>query len=278
MKNEQYLIEQLENIRENNYIVPENESAYQIAKTMLHHIGSINPHLRDDLIYSTFSRWIVNDLFTTEELREFLCISIDDEHLLYRLGEMDTDSVFTRTFSVLITAVILMKHNEKPFIPIEEFELVKEKVFQFAKSENDIRGYVEEKGWAHSVAHLADCLDELAKCNDSKEDDIRTILELISFRVMESKNVFDCEEDERLVIAVAAILKRNLLSNEEINTWIEAFKDYKQTGDYIKDYHIKINAKHFLRSLYFRIDHDEKMKTTMTNTLIELDTYRNSIK
>ncbi|WP_430509295.1 DUF2785 domain-containing protein [Gottfriedia solisilvae] len=275
MKNEQYLIEQLENIRENDYMIPKNESHYEIAKQMLNHIGSVNPYLRDDLIYSTFSKWIKNDVFTPGELREFLQVSIDDEHLLFGLGETNTDSVFTRAFSVLIIAVILLKHNEKQFISIEELELVKEHVFLFAKSENDVRGYVEEKGWAHSVAHLADCLDELAKCNDLNENDLRTILELILFRAMESQNVFDCEEDERLVTAANSILKRDVLSSEEICKWIEQFQNVNKTGDYMTDYYIKINAKHFLRSLYFRVDfQDEAFKETITSILLKLNRYR----
>ncbi|MEH6939251.1 DUF2785 domain-containing protein [Bacillus sp. JJ664] len=275
MKNEQYLIEELENIRKNGYMISKNQSHYEIAKQMLHHIGSVNPYLRDDLIYSTFSKWIRNDVFTAVELREFLQISIDEEHLLFGIGETNTDSVFTRAFSVLIIAVIILKHNEKQFIPIEELEPVKEKIFLFAKSEKDVRGYVEEKGWAHSVAHLADCLDELAKCKDLNENDVRTILELILFRAMESQNVFDCEEDERLVTAVYSILKRNVLTSEEICKWVEQFQYVNKTGDYMTDYFIKINAKHFLRSLYFRVDtRDEAWKETLTNTLLKLNRYR----
>ncbi|MET3194776.1 hypothetical protein ABID96_001744 [Bacillus sp. OAE603] len=274
MKNEHYLKKQLEIIRENDYMIPKNESYYEIAKQMLDHIGSVNPYLRDDLIYSTFSKWIKNDVFMADELREFLQVSIDDEHLLFGLGETNTDSVFTRAFSVLIIAAILLKHNEKQFIPIEELELVKENVFLFAKSENDVRGYVEEKGWAHSVAHLADCLDELAKCNDLNENDLRTILELILFRAMEAQNVFDCEEDERLVTAANSILKRNVLSSEEICKWIEQFQKVNKTGDYMTDYYIKINAKHFLRSLYFRVDfQDEAFKETVTSILLKLNRY-----
>ena len=274
MKNEQYLIEELEKIRNNDYRIS-NHCHYEIAKQMLQHIGSVNPYLRDDLIYSTFSKWIKNNVFTTDELREFLQICIDDQHLLFGLGESNTDAVFTRAFSVLIIAVILLKHNEKQFIPIEELELVKENVFLFAKSEKDVRGYVEEKGWAHSVAHLADCLDEIAKCYDINENDLKALLELISFRAMESQNVFDCEEDERLVTAVHSILKRNVLTSEAICKWIEQFQDVNKTGDYMTDYSIKINAKHFLRSLYFRVDsQNEAVMATLTSTLLKLNRYR----
>lgn len=92
---------------------------------------------------------------------------------------------------------------------------------------------------------------------------------------MESQNIFDCEEDERLVTAALSILKRNVLSSDEICKWIEQFQYDKKTGDYMTDFFIKILAKNFLRSLYFKIDwQDETYKETLTNTLLKIDKYR----
>jgi hypothetical protein len=187
---------------------------------------------------------------------------------------MNTDSIFTRSFSILITAVILYKENENSFLNSSDLENVKEKVFQYAIKENDIRGYDEEKGWAHSIAHLSDCLNELAKNHKLNQTDLQKMLEIICTRIMESKNVFDCEEDERMVTPVCAIIERNLLSEEDIKNWIVRFKDYKKTDDYNKNFNIKINSKHFLRSLYFRLTEIQMEKySIILNVLKELKTY-----
>jgi hypothetical protein len=217
---------------------------------------------------------MINDVFTTEQLQQLLFICIDDNHLHYKLGEMNTDSIFTRSFSILITAVILYKENENSFLNSSDLENVKEKVFQYALKENDIRGYDAEKGWAHSIAHLSDSLNELAKNHKLNQTDLQKMLEIICTRIMESKNVFDCEEDERMVTAVYAILERNLLSEEDIKNWIVRFKDYKKTDDYNKNFNIKINSKHFLRSLYFRLTEIQMEKySIILNVLKELKTY-----
>ncbi|MBP0725447.1 DUF2785 domain-containing protein [Bacillus sp. RG28] len=274
MVTEKLLKEKLMKLKENNYILTEEENAYDLAIEMLKNIGSVDPVLRDDLIYSILSKWMINDVFTTEQLQHLLFICIDENHLHYKLGEINTDSIFTRSFSILITAVILYKENETSFLTSKDIENVKEKIFQYAIQENDIRGYDEEKGWAHSIAHLADCLDELAKNHQLNQTDLQMMLEIICTRIMESKNVFTCEEDERMVTAVCAIIERNLLSEEDIKNWIVRFKDYKKTDDYNKNYNIKINSKHFLRSLYFRLKPVEKEKYSMIlKALDELNTY-----
>ena len=274
MYTEKLLKEKLMKLKENNYILTDEDNAYDIALEMLSNIGSVDPVLRDDLIYSILSKWIINDVFNSEQLQQLLFICIDDSHLHYKLGESESDSVFTRAFSILIIAVILYKDNEKAFLTANDFENVKAKVFQFAIQEKDIRGYDKEKGWAHSIAHLSDCLDELAKNHKLNQVDLQMMLEIICTRMMESKSVFDCEEDERMVTAVCAILERNLLSEEEIETWIVRFKDYKKTDDYNKNFNIKINSKHFLRSLYFRLKPVEKEKySIILKVLDELNTY-----
>ncbi|MCR9022815.1 DUF2785 domain-containing protein, partial [Bacillus paranthracis] len=47
------LKEELLQIKNNNYAVPEDVDAYPYAQWMLDYIGSPDAELRDDLIYST---------------------------------------------------------------------------------------------------------------------------------------------------------------------------------------------------------------------------------
>lgn len=215
---EKLLKVKLEKVKENNYVLKDEENAFDIAIEMLKGIGSIDPVLRDDLIFSIFSKWIKDDVFTYVQLQKILLISIDDEHLFYKLGEINHDSVFTRTFSLLVIAVILYKSNEKEFINLSDFEKVKQRLFQYAVKEKDIRGYVEEKGWGHSIVHLADCLDELAKNQNLNNMDLLMILKIINLRIVESENVYVCEEDERLVTAVCAILERSICLRLRLRT------------------------------------------------------------
>lgn len=48
-----------------------------------------------------------------------------------------------------------------------------------------------------------------------------------------------------------------------------SFKNIDKTGEYVKYLNMKINSKHFLRSLYFRLNQleDEKYSITISKAL-----------
>ena len=153
MMNETELKEKLQKLAQNGFRFAENEDVSEIIPEMLNHIGSTDSYLRDDLIYSAFGTWILRyDVIDHEKLREMLPIILGDQHLLYRLGEQNTDSVFRRSFSALLLPLLLISHRSKPFFTPAEIYQIKEKLLYFLKNEKDHRGYIPEKGWAHAVA------------------------------------------------------------------------------------------------------------------------------
>ncbi len=76
-------------------------------------IGPVDPELRVDLTYMVLANWIMDDVYDTDELKQLLNICLDDNHLHYKIGQTESDSVFTRTFSALILAVLFLKDNKK---------------------------------------------------------------------------------------------------------------------------------------------------------------------
>lgn len=243
----------LQKIKEDNYRIPIDFRITDLVFEMLNHIGNPEPKLRDELIYSILAHWIINDYITDDKLKEILDIVMDDKHLFYRIGESNTDSVFTRSFSALLIAPILYYHRKHILFSKEELINIFKKVVRYSLEEADLRGYVENNGWAHSAAHTADVLDELALCSEIGNEELRSLLEIIKVKVCVGSYVYIHREDERLVTAVISIMGRNLLSTEEICKWIKSYREIKSTGIYMNDYKTKINIRNFIRSLYFRI-------------------------
>jgi hypothetical protein len=173
------------------------------------------------------------------------------------LSEDDQDSVFKRTFSVLIAALIIYEHRKEKFLSKEMLYEVKGKIIKYMLKERDVRGYVEVKGWAHSAAHTADALDELVQCSCFEKNDLIDILSVIKAKVCIGYYVYIDEESERMVTAVERLFNRKILSDFEIIDWLQTFviKDSKES--YINNYHLKVNIKGFLRSLYFRLLEEE---------------------
>ncbi|CAJ37449.1 DUF2785 domain-containing protein [Methanocella arvoryzae] len=228
-----------------------------LVSEMLASIGSTDPVLRDDLIYETFAGWIETDQFSPGELKRLLNVCLDDSHAFYRIGEEGTDSVFTRTFSLLVVALILDAHRRNSFLTPEDVREVKAKMVRYMAEEKDVRGYVGEKGWAHSTAHAADVLGELAKCGELEDkQDLLDILHVISEKVIIGNYIYIHKEDERLARAVVGIFGRGILDDREIAGWLERFGDIQKSGSHPGDDYLRNNVKMFLRSLYFRLSPD----------------------
>jgi hypothetical protein len=245
---------QLQIIASNNYALPEKMDPFSLSMEMLSNIGSTDCELRDDLIYSTLANWIVrNSLFTTDQLLQILSIVIDEQHAFYRIGETGTDSVFTRSFSILIIPLILYNHRLKPFISTLDLQTLKHSLFRYLAEEQDLRGYVPEKGWAHAIAHTADALDELVQCPEMDSGDLLQILEVMVNSMDADCFPFTHGEEERMTTAVINLIRPQLVSDHDfeicIHSLVSRVKAIKRQPLSYR-YH---NTKIFLRSLFFRL-------------------------
>jgi hypothetical protein len=257
---ERALKDQLYEIADNDFALPEQAKAMPRALEMLPHLGCPDAELRDDLIYGTLATWIVADKFEEDDLKALLRQLLTEEHLFFQLGETDTDAVFMRSFSVLLVPLILSKHRERPFLMPYELREVKVKLLDYLEKEQDLRGFVleedevgEPKGWAHAVAHTADALDELVQCQEMDNEELLEILNGIRQKASEDKIVFVHLEDERLVTPVIAALGRKVLTPSDVQEWLAGFVPLAQQKEPFPDcYRQAQNVKNFLRSLYFR--------------------------
>ena len=224
---------------------------------MLQQIGCTDPVLRDDLIYTTFGNLVMNDHITEEQVTYLLTVCLDEEHLFYRIGERGTDSVFTRSFSVLVVALILEKDREARFLSENRITAVREACFRYLREEQDTRGYVESKGWAHSIAHGADALVEVIKHPSFNLEKMDECLEVIQECLFKEATAYVDDEDERLLFAVEALLAQGL-SEEHLSKWIELLSTeldglFQQKGYSVEFFHTKGNVLRFMKSCYFRL-------------------------
>ena len=242
----------LREVKSGGFMVPEGFKPFTLASDMMNYLGDTDGELRDNLIYSILSNWIVKGILSTWEVNQILAISLDDRHLLYGLGNTD-DTVFVRTFSLLIIAAAIYRHRSTGYLSSEMINNVLEKVLKLYNEDNDVRAYVEGKGWADGVSHGADALDELARCEEAGYEGLKRILNAIQKKVNINWYSYCHDEDERMVTAVTAILDKKLIPENEEIEWIESFAKLTLTGHYPTDLVLSVNIKNFLRSLYFRL-------------------------
>ncbi|MNW41325.1 hypothetical protein D3C74_184590 [compost metagenome] len=226
---------------------------------MLINIGSVDSELRDDLIYCTFSQWILNEDLTERQLNKLYEALFTEQYLFFGMGETDTDSVFTRSFSVLLISLLLLANQRTPFLGSQDIVRVKDRVIQYIHEEKDYRGYVMDKGWAHSMAHIADVIDELGSSTLLSANDKFELLEAIRTIICRKNVVYFNLEDERLTSAAVTILRNESFALDQIEAWLRGFTSWDKSRIWNEEYLIISNVKNFLASFYFRLSRYDEL-------------------
>ncbi|WP_231687674.1 DUF2785 domain-containing protein [Bacillus sp. CHD6a] len=226
-----------------------------LIDSMLKHIGSTDPILRDNLIYSNFAKFINSGFIPQSKVHNMLEICLDEKHLFYKIGEERTDSVFTRSFASLVVALILANDDGRNIDAIRLLE-IKTAIIEYLDKEKDTRGFVKDKGWAHSIAHGADMLTALVRHPHFHITLLSDVLKAINTCLLKEA-VYQDEEEERLIFAVEALLEQNL-DIKTLMSWIKDLsfilkKEYIKHGQTMPFYQSKMNVTNFFKSLYFRL-------------------------
>ncbi|MEI4768059.1 DUF2785 domain-containing protein [Psychrobacillus sp. FJAT-51614] len=234
----------------------EDEDKVFLVKSMVQHIGSTDSRLRDQLIYTSLYKLIIEkNLLEHDLLKEVLdfCIS----GLLFKgIGKNGTDTVFTRSFTTLLIALILYRDNEDNFLTQIQINNVKDRLIEYINLEKDLRGYVSVKGWAHSIAHVADAFDELVKNHKVSKESYKVILNALWKKVFVSDSVYVHDEAERLLIPIMEMVN-NGLELGVIETLLHRIPDellkLKKELDEVNYWFLVANCKLFLKSFYLEV-------------------------
>lgn len=257
---------ELKSIVESNFYLYDKSKLMDITFSMLIFIGDVDAKFRDEYIYTIFSKWITEyEYYKNDELLEILDIVLDDNHLFYNLGNNMDDSVFTRSFSVLIIPLILEVDEKYKFITDEVFENLKERFFNYLPFEKDFRGYVANKGWAHAVAHIADAMCSLLKSMYFDKKDVHKVLDSLEKFILNDSYIFKDEEDERLTLVISVILSRDFLNSFSIIKFIKNMISKLSAYEGLKTYVKRVNLKNFVRSLIFSFINFDSYKTFVIN-------------
>lgn len=249
-------------LAKNDYTIPAGHTLDELRQTLFNYLGSTDPELRDDIAYIVYANWLKREMFTKAE------VSAHVDELLANLdkgiGETESDSVFLRTFSVLLLAEIVHNDNKKPLLEKDQIQTILAKGLWYLDAEKDPRGHTSVKGWAHALAHTADLMLVLGKNRQTEKGDLEKILQGIANKLVHSTNwVYIHGEDDRLANAVTIILLRNLVSTDFLGTWLKSFTEPERSWDgaytdagQSKAFH---NSRNFLRSLSETIRTTEEM-------------------
>ncbi|MCE7745980.1 MAG: DUF2785 domain-containing protein [Candidatus Heimdallarchaeota archaeon] len=255
-------------IIENDYDFPDRADLQKITSELEANLGSIELDIRDKS-FEILYEWCAKGLYSDSEL-----LALGNRmatNLFVGLGESETDSVFLRSFSALTFCGVLNAdrifsegkiEGRKSFLTSDLLNKWLDKTIEFFIGEQDFRGYLDDKSWAHSIAHCGDLFRQFANNQHSKKNEHIKILDALAKKLVHPTNqIFSTNEDGRLCRVVATIWMRNLLSLEDYEKWLQQiispFSDIiwnlwkLDPSTFNVRLNARVNSRLFLHSLYF---------------------------
>ena len=233
--------------------VPTDRPLDDVTAELTAMLGSADPGLRDEIAFPALGTWIDRGVY--DELLAGLGDGMA-AGLAVGLGESGTDSVFRRTFSVLVLATVIERDNTAHLLPAEQVLRWGDRIVSWLLLERDLRGYVPGKGWAHAVAHGADAIATLAGSRHLGPSELTVLLDVLADRVLLAEEPLTAGEPDRIAVAVLAVLRRGLVPGKVFEPWVARLASRASTAVVQGDrdpYLVTANAQQLLRSLYLHL-------------------------
>ncbi len=260
--------EEIESIAASNFEIPSGRNLALLTGDLLPLLGSTDSHLREGALEILW-HWGEAGRYSDAELRAIGRKT--EENLARGCGEREADTVFLRSFSALILEMVVQEDDVRrlrtsgdrnPFLTHDQVLNWFGSALAGFAGEEDFRGFVDGRGWAHALAHKADLLGTLARGRHLDAAHLEQVLTAIAEKLTSpADGVLAFEEDQRLVRAVVHVLLRNEVRNEFLHSWVDQLvhmPDGKAWGSVLGLHECdqagnraRVNVRNFLRSLYF---------------------------
>ena len=223
---------------------------------MLENIGSADPVLRDQLIFTLFARGFDEKAFSISQRSQIVETFLQKKALFFKIGEPVGNAIFLRSFSALLGAVILQTDARDSFLNDQQRLLLFQWPVIYLSEENDFRGFVPAKGWAHGIAHGSDFL-AAALAHPACEFLDQNQIFLVITSILEKLRVpFIDDEEQRLANAFYQGLKAQNLTEAKMSDFIretdrKLWQQFRENLDDLSaDYRLSTWFK-LMRNWYF---------------------------
>lgn len=250
--------------------VPAGLSLGDLTADLTRMLGDPDPHIRDAVAFPTIATWISEGIYDDllSALGDGMCTG-----LRVGLGESETDTVFRRSFSALVLAECIDRDNQANVLSDHTILSWGDQLTTWLTRENDLRGFVVAKGYAHAIAHGGDALAALSRSPKIGRMELLVLLDVIADRLLTpTKQFFVCAEEDRLAHAVVNILNRDLLELEVLEPWLARLANgaYMSGNANRNPFLVSGNVQKSLRSLHMQLSLGRNRPAVRADLLLTL--------
>jgi hypothetical protein len=233
--------------------VPPDRPLDELTAELTAMLGDPNPTVREEVALATLGIWIADGVYDEllAGLGDGMCTGLG-----VGIGESGTDTVFRRSYSALVLAECIDRDSGLDLVSVDTLLGWGDRLTTWFVREQDLRGYVRGKGWAHAASHGADAIAALARSPRFGASELTVLLDVIADRLLlPNEEFFVAGEADQMARAVIHVLRRDLLDLKLLEPWIArlAQQAMPHSAVGVHPYRVAGNVQGFLRSLQLQL-------------------------
>ncbi len=212
---------QLLDLREANFEIADTAQREIFALGLLDCLGDTDPDLRDKIGYEGFSTLLRGKSLSTD------AVKILRQRLAAMLQDTSPDRAgFSKPFAALALSEVVRVDRVTPIFTDAERRETVAAATDYLRGITDYRGYDENEGWRHGVAHTADVLMQLSLNPAITPEDLTKMRDAIGSQIVpKNAHFYIYGEPGRLVRPLFFMARREGFTAEDWATWFAKIAD-----------------------------------------------------
>jgi hypothetical protein len=202
-------------LRTREFALADDAARQKLALGLLACTGSPDPVLRDQVMFEALATWLRAGQISA---------ATRDAMLAQLLPQIQPDypdpSGVQRPFAALALSELARVDRVAPYLDAAQRQVLLQAASTYLQTQRDYRGYDEQLGWRHGIAHGSDLLMQLALNPALNRAQLDQILAAVASQVAPSGHFYIYGEPERLARPVQYALARGIYSTAEWQAWL----------------------------------------------------------
>lgn len=189
--------------------------------------GYPDPDIRDGIAYTGLATWLRGEKLSSETIHQLR------EKLTAQLETPPDEAGFRRPFAALILSEVVRTDRVSPLFTEAQREQLVKSAAAYLASVNDYRGFSDQDGWRHGVAHGADLVLQLVLNEVVTAEQVEILLDAVAGQVAPPhEHFYVYGEPARLARPVFYAFQRQLLGNEWWSAWLQQVTNPSPLSDW----------------------------------------------
>lgn len=217
---EGYTIEMLLELKANGFQLEPAGTRDQLALGLAACTGHPAPDIRDGVVYGGLAHWLRGEQLSEKTVMALL------GQLTEQLNDHDDEDGFRRPFAALILSEVVRTDRISPVFSENQRQQLVDAASDYLESVSDYRGFSDEEGWRHGVAHGSDLALQLVLNPAIDAAQVGRLMSAVARQVAPQNEVFYIYgEPARLARPVFYAFQRGLLDHDWWLAWLNGITD-----------------------------------------------------